>query len=311
MRKLILVYNPKSSHYGEVEEKVLAPVRSLRGWMVGKYAIRPTDFEDNVRNLVKLFEDGDLAVAAGGDGTASMVINAIIRSGKKVTFGALGFGNFNDIARMFGFRQDQFLEMVESFQKGVVKTVFPLEISVNGKLWRYATSYCTVGMFARSTEIFDTPKVRKKLQKGKKGLIFSLWQLAKWYFRTGKKNRLPAGSCNGETWSSKTTDYIALNSPTMAHLMRGGDWYLDEHNYLSSMQELGSFFRLVKFMLTSMREQVPSEIREEDVLTFAESSAVELHAEGEYQQMSDVQEIVVRKSGVRLKVVMADRGKQV
>lgn len=309
MQKLILVYNPNSSHYVDVEEKVLVPARGLRGWMVGKYAIRPTDFEDNVANLMRLFEDGDLVIAAGGDGTASMVINAIIKSGKKVTFGALGFGNFNDIARMFGFGQDKFLKIVESFQQGEVKMAFPLEILVNGKLWRYATSYCTVGMFARSTEVFDTPKVRKKLQKGKKGLVFSLWQLAKWYFRTGRKSRLPAGTYNGEAWSSKMTDYIALNSPTMAHLMHGGDWYLDEHNYLSSVQRLGSFPRLVKFMLTSMREQVPSEIREKDVLTFAEPSTVEVHAEGEYEQMTDVREIVVKKSGARLKVVMADGDK--
>lgn len=309
MQKLILVYNPNSSHYVDVEEKVLVPARGLRGWMVGKYAIRPTDFEDNVANLMRLFEDGDLVIAAGGDGTASMAINAIIRSGKKVTLGALGFGNFNDIAGMLGFGQKEFLEIVEGYQQGQVKTAFPLEIKVDGEVWRYAVSYFTVGMFARSTEIFDSPKVRKKLQEGKRSLGFSLWQLAKWYFWTGRKSRLPAGTYNGEAWSNKMTDYIALNSPTMAHLMHGGDWYLDEHNYLSSVQRLGSFPRLVKFMLTSMREQVPSEIREKDVLTFAEPSTVEVHAEGEYEQMTDVREIVVKKSGARLKVVMADGDK--
>lgn len=307
MRKLILVYNPSSAHYTKVEEEVLAPARQLRGWMVGKYAIRPTDFDDNVRNMLRLFEDGDLVVAAGGDGTASMAINAIIKSGKKVTFAALGYGNFNDIAKMLG--QKELLQIMRNFEQEQVKTIFPLEVRVNGEVWRYATSYFTAGMFARSTEIFDKPKVRQKLRKREKGLTFSVWQLTKWYFGTGRKSRLPAGLYNGVAWSAKTTDYIALNGLTMAHLMRGGEWYLDEHNYLSSLQRLGSLPRLLKFMLTSMREQLPSEVREKDVLTFVEPSEVELHAEGEYEQKQDVREIMVSKSGVKLRVVMTDMDK--
>lgn len=102
MRKLILVYNPSSSHYGGVEEAVLAPARQLKGWMVGKYAIKPTNFDDNVQSLARLMEDGYLVVVAGGDGTASMAINGILRSGKQVVLGVLGFGNFNDIAGCWG-----------------------------------------------------------------------------------------------------------------------------------------------------------------------------------------------------------------
>lgn len=301
MQRLLLVYNPRSSRYVDVEERVLVPARQLKGWMVGKYVIKPTSFDDNVQSLAAALVNGDLVVVAGGDGTAAVAVNAVILSGKEVTFAALGFGNFNDIAGTFGMRSLD--EIITNYRNQDVKTVYLLEIIVDGKLWRYAVSYFTVGMFARSTEVFDNVKVRKKLQAGKKGVGFSIWQLAKWYFGKGKRNRLPAGKRNGEEWSKKTTDYIALNGKKMAHVMRGGEWYTDEHNYLGSTQSLGSFLRLMKFMLVSMREQVSGEIREEDILTFDEPSEVELHAEGEYEVRENVREIVIRKAKKKLKVV--------
>lgn len=302
MRKLILVYNPSSSHYGGVEEAVLAPARQLKGWMVGKYAVKPTNFDDNVQSLARLMEDGDLVVVAGGDGTASMAINGIMRSGKQVVLGVLGFGNFNDIAGMLGERN---LEgIISGYERGVLSEVYPLEVVVDGELWRYALGYFTIGMFAESTEIFDSPKVRRKLQGGKKSRLFSIWQLAKWYFRKGKRNRLSAGALNGENWTVRATDYIALNSKTMAGVMRGGEWFLNGDEFLSTVQELGSFHRLVKFMLRSMRERVPGVVSKGDVLKFAEPSAVELHAEGEHEKRDKVSEIVVRKANKALRVAI-------
>lgn len=301
MQRLLLVYNPSSSRYVDVEKEVLVPARQLKGWMVGKYVIKPTSFDDNVRNLAAALMDGDLVVVAGGDGTAAVAVNAVILSGKEVTFAALGFGNFNDIAGMFGMRS--FDEIMTAYANEDAKIVYPLEVLVDGELWRYAVSYFTMGMFARSTEIFDSVKVRKKLQAGRRGVGFSVWQLAKWYLGKGKKSRLPAGERNDERWPMKATDYIALNGRKMARMMHGGEWYIDDHNYLSSVQRLGSFWRLMKFMLRSMWERVPGEIREEDVLVFDAPSDVELHAEGEYEMKKGIKTVEVRKAKKKLRVV--------
>lgn len=102
IHKLIIICNPRSSHYVDVQREVLAPARRLKGWLVGKYELKPTDVDDNAKELAKLLDDGDLAVAVGGDGTAAVVVNGIMQSGKDVTFAALGYGNFNDVARMLG-----------------------------------------------------------------------------------------------------------------------------------------------------------------------------------------------------------------
>ena len=66
MRRLIVVTNPKSSRANLVEEKIMKPARELEGVLVGKYEIRPTTIEENVRLIAKILKDGDLVVAAGG-----------------------------------------------------------------------------------------------------------------------------------------------------------------------------------------------------------------------------------------------------
>ena len=96
---MLLVFNPRSSHFWQVERDILTKVRELRGWMVGKYEISDTDVDDNARKLSKIVMDGDVVVAAGGDGTANIAVNGILLSGATgVKFGVMGYGNFNDMA---------------------------------------------------------------------------------------------------------------------------------------------------------------------------------------------------------------------
>ncbi len=317
--------------------------RGLKGWMVGRYEIKPTDFDANVAAITRLVNDDDLVIVAGGDGTAAMTINALIASGKDAVLGVLGYGNFNDIAGMLGIERAHVgvvdvgeqkqggsvgvgergandrpmnydsvsaggvLEILANYEQGKIAQIYPLDIMIDGKHWRYAPSYMTIGMFARSTEVFDAPKVRRELQTGKKSRVFSILQLAKWYFKYRKQTFLPVGTLNGEAWPCKTTDYIALNGATMAGVMKGGEWYLESQRFLSSTQQLSSFWRLVKFMLGSMRERVPGAVHNKDVLEFAEPSEIELHAEGEYEKLSGVQRVEVGKSGKTVKVVIGDR----
>lgn len=207
IHKLIVVYNPRSSHYVDVQREVLAPARQLKGWLVGKYELKPTDVDDNAKALVKLLDDGDLVVAVGGDGTAAVAVNGIMRSEKDATFAALGYGNFNDVARMLGTKRPVeyggeyvggIAEIVQRFEAGCTTEIYPLEAKMDGKLWRYAPCYITLGMFAESAAVLNSDEVRKKLRTGKKHLFFSLWQLAKWYFANHKREFLPGAQVEGE-----------------------------------------------------------------------------------------------------------------
>ena len=164
LHKLVVVYNPNSSHHVAIEREVLAPVRKLSGWLVGKYEVGMLDVGGNADKLAKIIDDGDLVIAAGGDGTATLAANAVMRAGKDVTLGVLGYGNFNDFARMLRTKHavpygDEYVggvtEIVEKFARGEVTEIYPLEVLVDGEHWRYAPCNVTVGMFAASTAVFE------------------------------------------------------------------------------------------------------------------------------------------------------------
>ena len=102
MKRILIVYNPRSSRYAEVKQEVLAPARDLKGCIVGKYEVKPTNIDDNINTLAKLLKNGDLVISAGGDATGVISANAILKSKKDVTLSALPYGNFNDLARTLG-----------------------------------------------------------------------------------------------------------------------------------------------------------------------------------------------------------------
>lgn len=318
LKKLIIVYNPRSSKAKAVEREVLAPSRKIEGWLVGKYQVNPTDVDDNARELAKILNDGDLVIAAGGDGTAVIAVNGVMLSEKDVTLGVLGYGNFNDMARMLKTKRaveygGEYIggvtEIVQKFTEGKTKKIYPLEVKVDGKHWRYAPCYVTLGLLAESVAVFDDEKVRKKLRTGKKGLVFSVWNLAKWYFKNRKREFLPKGGIEREDprggveikgvaqeFPIKATDYMAINGSSVARVMRGGKSYRKENEFRSNVSKLGGIFGLMWFMVRSMLVRVPGKKTKRDVIRFSEESEVEIQAEGEYQRLKGVKEIAVEKA---------------
>lgn len=312
LKKLLIVYNPRSSKAKAVEQEVLAPARKLKGWLVGKYQVKATDVDDNAKELAKILNDGDLVISAGGDGTAVIATNGVMLSGKDVTLGVLGYGNFNDMARMLGMRRaveyggeyvGGVTEIVQRFVEGKTKEIYPLEVKVNGEHWRYAPCYVTVGLLAEASVVMNSAKVRKWLKAGKKRALYSLFIAVKWYLKNKKRRFLPAGvKWNGMELPEGATDFLAVNSPRMAKLMKSKKWYLRRGEFGSGVKCLGRFWRMVGFGLWSVGFRLRLRRVRKGVLEFAESSEVEIQAEGEGQRLKGVKKIVVEKSKV-LKVV--------
>jgi len=305
MRRLIIVYNPRSSRHAEVRSEVLDKTTGLRGYMVGRYEVRPTDVDDNATKLAQVIQDGDLVIAAGGDGTATIGLNGCMLSGKDVTYGVLGFGNFNDFARMLG--AETIGQIASRFeQKNSAKEIYPLEAIINNRHWRYAACYFTIGLFAESTQVFDQPEIREELKKGNKTFAFSAKFLAKWYFQNKKRQFLPSFSINHQTVKPKTTDYVAINGKTVAKMIPGGNWYQSPEKFWSGTARLGSFFRLVWLGIRAITKHLPGHETMHDTLNFIEPSNIMIQAEGEYQKFSDVTTVEIRKAPKPLKVISFD-----
>lgn len=304
LKKMLVVYNPRASQRAAVEREVFAELRNLRGWMVGKYAVKPTNFEENVANIAKLVDDEDFVIVAGGDGTTAMAMNGVMRSGKDVTVGVLGYGNFNDVARMLG--EESFVGLMEDYEAGRVGELYPLEVKVNGEIWRYAVGYFTMGLLAEATKLMETKAMRKRLQAGHRGVMGDLWAAVGWYLRNKRKVQLPEGKWNGELMPGKVTDYLAVNAGTLARIMKGEAKWQDKAGFLSGVQRLGGFWRMVGFGLRSVFKKVPLGETRGDVIEFMEGSAVEMQIEGEYERIEGVRKVEIRK-GRGVKVVSSKR----
>ncbi len=300
MPRLVLVYNPNSSNYRRVKKDILDDRdKFFEGYELDEYTVEKIGFENNVKRLKDKIKDGDLCFAVGGDATAAITANAIMESKKAATLAVLPYGNFNDLARTLGTMKQKNINLASNPIE-----LYPLEIYVDGKFWRYATCYVTIGMTAEAVELFDAPKFRKYMQKGHKSSWRSYIELAKWYFKNRhKKVFLPEFTINGEKTVKKASDYAAVNGKSMCRVMKGGRDYQRPEIFRSKALKTISFPRLFILMARSILFRTPGDDTKGDKLEFKNPATVELQAEGEYQTFENINKIEVRKSERCLKVI--------
>lgn len=298
MKRLVLVYNPRSSRFFDVRREVLNELYKLEGVIVGKYAVLNTNIEDNAQRLKRILREGDLVIAVGGDGTVSIAVNAIMQARGVMSLGILPYGNFNDTVKNFGTQR-----LVDLLEGKTVK-VWPLEAIINDRHFRFAVSYFTMGLFAEACRVFDEKEIRKILQKKKKMASYSWLVLAKWYFRNRfKRVFLPRFKLNNKLQSILTTDVVAMNGARMAGVMRGKGWLKAQKKFLMGEYKLKSFWRLSWMMMMSILGKVPGREVDKCVLEFIEEAELEIQAEGEYTRLKKVRKIEIRKATKCLNII--------
>ena len=282
--RVILVCNRKSTGYKRVEKEVVTPLREFilqqKGITFLRFDVESPTLEENAKRLANLIGDGDVVLVAGGDGTAGIGVNGIMQSGKDAKFYVIPYGNFNDI--------------IQILRPNSGKKVYPIEALIDGKHFRYALAYFTVGMMAESTKIFDDEKVRRKLRKSKFNLIFSLKTLLMWFFVNRKKDYI---TIDGQKYS----DILVVNGKNVARLMKGGEYYLGE-TFLYTEQRLNNFFAMVFFMLQAMFSGIPGKKLKNKRIRFEEKQRIFIQSEGEYKDLV-VQEISFLKSEKSIEIL--------
>lgn len=324
MQRIIIVYNPNSSRFSDVKKEVLTPAQKLKGYMIGKYEVEKTNLEANITKLSKIIKDGDLVISAGGDATGIIASNGILKSGKDATLAVLPYGNFNDLSHTLGTskladivtrtgglaggtpaaRSRQASTVGETARSGLVQKLYPLEIIVDGKLFRYATCYVTIGMMAESVKIYDQPKMRKKLKTSFGRKISSYTDLAGWYFKyRHKKQFLPDFKLNGKLQPKNTSDYAAINGRFLARVLKSTPYYQNPHIFLHETDRLTNFWRLFKLITKSIFFCIANTETTYDKVEFLEPATIELQAEGEYQVFKNIKQIEIKKSDKYIKVI--------
>ena len=176
---------------------------------------------------------------------------------------------------------------------------------MDGKLWRYATCYVTMGMTAEAVKLYDSSKMRKKLKTEWGRKVGSYTALAGWYFKhRHKKTFIPEFKLNGALQDKRISDYAAVNGRSMARVMKGGEDFSRPRVFRSEVDRLTSFWRLFRLMSRSILVRVPGSETSGDVLEFVNGGRVEVQAEGESRVFEGIKKIEIRKAEKCLKVIV-------
>lgn len=303
MKRMVIVYSPRSTRFVEVQRKVVEPARKLKGWMICKFEVEEAPVRENAARLAAILRKDDLVLSAGGDGTAAMCLNAIVESGTLATLAVMPFGNFNDYAESLG--RMSLARIVRKFEEGRYKDFYPMEVKVNGKHYIYSGMYFTMGLMAEAERIFKKLKVRKKLAKARNRMSFSARKLFGWYVRNKRrKDFLPATmKVNDENVVKTTTDYVAMNGKSMAGVVPGEGWFDNATEFWSGTMRNRSLARMFVKFVKATEGELPGRLTERDVLTFEEPCSLFVHAEGEGEQLQGVKKVEISKPGKSLRVI--------
>ncbi|MBQ9181988.1 MAG: diacylglycerol kinase family lipid kinase [Bacilli bacterium] len=120
MKKCYLIYNPNSGR--EKSKEIVNDVKKMLEENSYSVIIKYTEYKGHAREIIKLIDDCDLVIAAGGDGTFNEVISGNIERSNKLLISHLPIGTTNDVGTMYGYGKN-YLTNLKLLLDGVVKNV--------------------------------------------------------------------------------------------------------------------------------------------------------------------------------------------
>ncbi|UCC11279.1 MAG: acylglycerol kinase family protein, partial [candidate division WOR-3 bacterium] len=160
-KKNIRVFINPCSNYGKSLrqwETIKDEVRTRMGKLETEQILNPVEIIPEISKSLKRGED--IFIAAGGDGTVNLLLNAIMQAGgdRDVTIGAVGLGSSNDFHKPFG--EDAFIKGVPV--KIDFKNAFPrdvIRIRYRNATGHPDTRYCLInasaGLTAEANAFFN------------------------------------------------------------------------------------------------------------------------------------------------------------
>jgi diacylglycerol kinase family enzyme len=294
--RIVFISNPRSSNHRKVKQQILNALKKQVGELV-EYKIVHTFYEDNVERISKLLEDGDLVIAAGGDGTASIVGNGIIASGKRsVTLGVLGYGNFNDLATSLNGRHARVEQLLDAKKK---VDFYPVGIALNGKHFRYSFMYADIGLVAGAVNEFEKAPERGRLQRGWANQFLSFMALLPYYLKNKRRYQLPESSLGAK----KLTDFFVVNGDRMAKFKIGRGFTGSAEMFGVFSLNTSSLLKNVPFTWHSVRGHMQLKHTKNYEVSFTQAVNIDFQSDGEYRELKSVKTICFTKPKTPVKVI--------
>lgn len=136
-----LIYNPKAG-----KGRILIDLQKIEAFFKSKglsFSMHETKSKEDASEFLENLKAPFVVLIAGGDGTISTILNAMMRLEIKPAFAVLPYGSANDISHIFGFSK-QIMKTLK-----YITSSEPVLIDVNKLNDRYFLYTAAAGLFTR------------------------------------------------------------------------------------------------------------------------------------------------------------------
>lgn len=172
-RRILVVFAThatRAAEYPRAVRPILKTLAAARNWAFGEITVDGLPFPAASDIIKHHVGDGDLVVAAGGDGLANAVLDGVMKSGRDATLAVLPLGQMNDFARSLNGRRSQ----TEAILAQAPRQFYPLEVQLKFADGAHATvfvgQYMSFGATAVLSDWLNSATVRQKRQKDRRPL---------------------------------------------------------------------------------------------------------------------------------------------
>ena len=143
VKRIVVVFShhsTKAKRYQQVRDRLVATGQEL-GWELREVCLDNIPYHQVIERLSPELLNGDLVIAAGGDGIAQVTFQAVYQANRAIVYGTIPLGNGNDISRALNGRH----RSARAILNQSVVDYHPLNIVVDGQLTFSLASYVTFG----------------------------------------------------------------------------------------------------------------------------------------------------------------------
>lgn len=159
IKRIVVVFShhsTKAKRYHQVRDRLIATGQEL-GWGLREVCLDNIPYHQVIERLSPELLDGDLVIAAGGDGIAQVTFQAVYQANRAIVYGTIPLGNGNDISRAFNGRH----RSARAILNQSVVDYHPLNIVVDGKLTFSLASYVTFGATTVLVDCLNQTPIRR------------------------------------------------------------------------------------------------------------------------------------------------------
>lgn len=159
VKRLVVIYSPNSSRakdFRRLHSNLLEIIKH-RGWQIKLIELVDVPYRQAVKTITRQLKDGDLVLAAGGDGISQVAFNAVFTSQAEVFLAVAPLGNNNDIGRAFNGRHRSIFNILD--QPAI--DYFPMLVATDKREAFAIASYITFGATTIVVDYLNSDKGRK------------------------------------------------------------------------------------------------------------------------------------------------------